>query len=99
MMNKPKSHDYIEQCPNCRKFLTALQAKNHQCETQFDVKEIPIKYCVEVPEENGDKTFIVHATDGKLYRLIQQKNPLLSDDSYHEPRNRRKVTRTNSLYI
>jgi hypothetical protein len=72
-MNKHKTHDYIEQCPYCHKFLTSLQAENHQCKQLFEIKEISISYGFENVEENGDRTFIAHGLDGKLYRLIQRK--------------------------
>jgi hypothetical protein len=94
MMDKSNNHDYIEQCPNCHKYLTALQAKNHQCASSFEIKEIPILYGFEYTEENGHKTFIAHGIDGILYRLIQTKTSLAdenlqrkrTDDNLTEPR-------------
>jgi hypothetical protein len=102
MSTPDEEHDYIEQGPFCLKFLTALQAKTHNCSALFNgVREIPVLYYYEVPDSE-EKTVIAHGHDGIMYRLIQCLNPLnrnSSDDSHHEPRNRRKVTRTSSTYI
>ena len=91
MTNK---HDYIERCPDCGDYLTWRQKQNHKCirSLSFSVKEIPILYCCETQDENG-KVFVAHGLDGIMYRLIEKK---LSDDSYHEGLNRRRVTRTRN---
>lgn len=102
-MNKPNGHDYIEQCPYCHKYLTYAQAKVHQCLSRIEnIKEIPVLYCYELSDDNGAKTVIAHGFDGILYRLVECKNPISrspSDDSYHEPSNRRKVTRTVEFLV
>jgi hypothetical protein len=87
------NHDFIEKCPSCGKFMTAKQMKLHKCDNQeaISIKEIPVRYCYQLTEENGEVTIIAHGLDGTLYRLVEKK---LSDDGYHEPSNRRKVNRT-----
>jgi hypothetical protein len=91
-MNNAKAHDYVEQCPICRKYLTFTQAKTHSCQSQY-VKEILVRYYFEAPDSK-DRTIIAHGHDGIMYRLVEKS----SDDSYHEPRNRRKVTRTRAKH-
>jgi hypothetical protein len=94
-----KKHDYIERCPKCGKYMTWKQIQSHECTTTaipcFSVKEIPVLYCYETEDENG-KVFIAHGLDGTLYRLVKKS---LSDDSYHDPSNRRRVNRTKKRIL
>jgi hypothetical protein len=98
-MSESEWHDYVEQCPHCKKYLTYEQAKGHQCTSQIaNIKEIPVSYCYQLTDDNGIKTVIAHGFDGILYRLVECKNPasrLSSDDGYHDGSNRRKVNRTS----
>jgi hypothetical protein len=89
-----KPHDYMEKCPYCGKYLLAKQVRTHVCDSPFaDVREIPVMFFYETTRDDGDKLVIARGFDGVLYRLVKCHNPL-SDDSYHEHSNRRKVNRT-----
>jgi len=89
-----KPHDYMEKCPYCGKYLLAKQVRTHVCDLPFaDVREIPVVFFYETMSDKGDKLVMARGYDGILYRLVKCKNPLSSDDSCHEPSNRRKVNR------
>jgi hypothetical protein len=77
-MDKP--HDYMEQCPYCKKYLLARQVKNHKCDTLLtDVTEIPVLYFYESTTESGNRLIIAHGFNGVLYHLIESKNPLADE--------------------
>lgn len=82
------SHDYMEQCPYCKKYLLASQIKQHICNTPLlDVKEIPVLFSYETSNDDGEKVIMARGFDGVLYRLVSCKNPLKlhsSDGSYHD---------------
>jgi hypothetical protein len=89
------SHDYMERCPYCKKYLLASQIRSHICDASLlGVKEIPVVFFCETTDQKGNKLVLARGYDGFLYRLVKCLNPLSSDDGYHEPSNRRQVNKT-----
>lgn len=90
----------IVKCSHCRKILSSKDFGTHKCEMPLvDVKNIPVTYFLDT-SCNSKKFMTGWGIDGVLYTFEVVPREMipytisLSDDSYHEPSNRRKVTRT-----
>jgi hypothetical protein len=88
----------IVKCSHCRKVLPSKNFDSHKCDLPLkECKTIEVVYFMD--ESYEDKKIMVGwGTDGVLYTFeVVPRKPIpyiLSDDSYHEGQNRRKVNRT-----
>ena len=96
---KPKlsdnnSHDYMEQCPYCKRYLLANQINEHVCDAPLKkVTEIPVVFSYETKTQNGNSVVIAMGFDGILYRLTTCKNPL-ADENLQRKRGSQGLDRT-----
>lgn len=92
----------IGKCSRCKRIMTLSEFAEHTCFAKSlapiaDVKEIAIEHFY-VTKQGGREMVMARGSDGVFYRLVCGHSSfipiILSDDGYHEPRNRRKVNRT-----
>ena len=90
----------IVKCSHCHNLLSTEEFDSHKCEWKLkDVQRIPVAYFRDDSYEDN-KIMSGYGLDGVLYSFVVTSRTAipyckgLSDDCYHEPQNRRKVTRT-----
>lgn len=90
----------IVKCSHCGQILSIDDFDLHKCEWTFkDVQQIPVVYFRD-DSFNDKKVMTGYGLDGVLYTfVVTPRTPIpymrgLSDDSYHDSSNRRKVNRT-----
>lgn len=101
----PKSDSPIVKCSHCKQILSVEQFDAHECDLPLiDVKRIPVAYFQD-DSINGEKIITGRGIDGILYSFVVTPRTAipyilpLSDASYHERQNRRKVNRTLPQHI
>ena len=96
MSNSPS----MVKCSHCKKFMSSDAFDAHKCTLEMvGVKPIPVVDYTDI--SCNDKRIIMgQGVDGVLYTFeVVPREPMpyilpLSDDSYHDASNRRKVNRT-----
>jgi hypothetical protein len=90
----------IVKCSHCKQILSSTNFDAHECDMPIkDSKRIEVVYFRD-DSYKSEKLMTGLGTDGVLYTfevVPREAMPYfspLSDDSYHEPSNRRQVTRT-----
>ena len=90
----------IVKCSHCQIILSTDNFDTHNCQWILkDTKRIPVAYFRDDSYDNK-RIMTGYGLDGVLYTFVVTPRTAipyfqnLSDASYHEPRNRRKVTRT-----
>lgn len=98
--NNKTNHPVIVKCSHCKQILSSENFANHQCDLPLtDVKRIPVIYFQD-DSASGKQIMTGKGIDGILYSFVVTPRTAIpyfqkpSDVSYHEPKNRRKLTRT-----
>jgi hypothetical protein len=90
----------IVKCSHCNQILSSEDFDKHECKWNLrSVKRISV-VAFHDDSYKDQKIIRGYGTDGTVYTLVVTERTAIpfilssSDESYHEPSNRRKVTRT-----